>query len=387
MTISDKKLGLDQNFDNRAESYRAQVKSAQDYYPFGWNMPGRQLVSANYRYGFNGKENDKEWGNQLIQDYGFRLYNPSIAKFLSIDPLTRMYPMLTPYQFASNCPIAGIDLDGLEFFLKTRGEGVIVVKAEIVLVNSSSLSKSQIRNLGLAIRNQMLETFDVYDPVNKIQYKGQLNFSIVEDVKQVPANAYYLELVNDTDLDMGVQGKAAGIGGTNATVGVTTGEITAIKLPSRIIEVPGQMPEIIEGELIEKFKIVPKSVTNVANTGVHELLHMMGLLHPWDRERTTKYGTFRQALDLYLTLKQAITDYKEGNLNSESITKLKSNIMNTDYIAIYLKERGYDAELRDHLTPEKNTKLTPGQLNQVHNNIAKKKVGQPRQEQENKSKG
>jgi RHS repeat-associated protein len=51
-------------------------------------------------------------GNQY--DYGFRIYNPRIAKFLSIDPLTKSYPMLTPYQFASNTPIWAIDLDGLE---------------------------------------------------------------------------------------------------------------------------------------------------------------------------------------------------------------------------------------------------------------------------------
>ncbi|MEZ4909524.1 MAG: hypothetical protein R2774_01550 [Saprospiraceae bacterium] len=42
------------------------------------------------------------------------MYNPSIGKFLSVDPLTKSYPMLTPYQFASNTPIAAVDLDGLE---------------------------------------------------------------------------------------------------------------------------------------------------------------------------------------------------------------------------------------------------------------------------------
>ena len=31
-----------------------------------------------------------------------------------MDPLTKSYPMLTPYQFASNTPIKFIDLDGLE---------------------------------------------------------------------------------------------------------------------------------------------------------------------------------------------------------------------------------------------------------------------------------
>lgn len=68
-----------------------------------------------YRYGFNGKENDNEVkgeGNQ--QDYGFRIYDPRLGRFLSVDPLTDEYPWYTPYQFAGNDVIRHIDLDGLE---------------------------------------------------------------------------------------------------------------------------------------------------------------------------------------------------------------------------------------------------------------------------------
>lgn len=43
-----------------------------------------------------------------------RIYDPRIAKFLSVDPISDQYPELTPYQFASNRPIDGIDMDGLE---------------------------------------------------------------------------------------------------------------------------------------------------------------------------------------------------------------------------------------------------------------------------------
>jgi len=53
-------------------------------------------------------------GGGSTYDYGFRIYNPQIAKFLSVDPLTKEYPWYTPYQFASNTPIAAIDRDGLE---------------------------------------------------------------------------------------------------------------------------------------------------------------------------------------------------------------------------------------------------------------------------------
>jgi len=78
-------------------------------------LPGLTQQAQDYRYGFNGKENDREWGaGGLTQDYGFRLYNPALAKFLSVDPLGSEYPYYTPYQFAGNTPIKFIDLDGLE---------------------------------------------------------------------------------------------------------------------------------------------------------------------------------------------------------------------------------------------------------------------------------
>lgn len=68
-----------------------------------------------YRYGFNGKEKDAngEWGNTAY-DYGFRVYDPSIGRFKSRDPLANSYPWYTPYQFAGNKPIMAVDVDGLE---------------------------------------------------------------------------------------------------------------------------------------------------------------------------------------------------------------------------------------------------------------------------------
>ena len=79
-------------------------------------MPQRSMSSGSYRYGFNGKENDNEIKDQgEQQDYGMRIYDPRLGRFLSVDPLVKDYPMLTPYQFASNRPIDGIDLDGLEY--------------------------------------------------------------------------------------------------------------------------------------------------------------------------------------------------------------------------------------------------------------------------------
>jgi RHS repeat-associated protein len=112
VTISDKKLGVSSN-GTTVVNYLADVKTAMDYYPFGMEMPGRQFNATTYTYSFNGKRDDKDviygW-----QDYGAREYDRRLARFTSVDPLTRKYPWYSPYQFAGNSPIKFIDADGQE---------------------------------------------------------------------------------------------------------------------------------------------------------------------------------------------------------------------------------------------------------------------------------
>lgn len=106
------------------DHYEPDIVSANDYYPFGMLQPGRSYLSPNgnkYRYGFNGKENDNEVkgdGNQ--QDYGMRVYDPRLGRFLSRDPLTKEYPWNSPYSYAEGDVIRSIDLDGLEKFVVTN---------------------------------------------------------------------------------------------------------------------------------------------------------------------------------------------------------------------------------------------------------------------------
>jgi RHS repeat-associated protein len=101
------------------------------YSPFGTALAGRcWSAESGYRYGFNGKEKDDEGmgGGDQTYDYGFRIYNPGLAKFLSVDPLHKSFPWYTPYQFAGNKPIWAIDLDGLEEFKVTGNTITITMK-------------------------------------------------------------------------------------------------------------------------------------------------------------------------------------------------------------------------------------------------------------------
>ena len=89
-------------------------------------MCARDLVSFGYlqypdgyRYGFNGKENDNEVkGNGNQQDYGLRIYDPRLGRFLSVDPLEKNYSWNSTYAFSENDPINFIDWDGAEKYKK-----------------------------------------------------------------------------------------------------------------------------------------------------------------------------------------------------------------------------------------------------------------------------
>jgi RHS repeat-associated protein len=106
---------LTQGFESgAADEFTAYISPAEEG-GGGGDGSGSSSLNGGYRYGFNGKENDNEvkgTGNQ--QDYGMRIYDPRLGRFLSVDPLTKSFPTLTPYQFSSNSPIANVDLDGGE---------------------------------------------------------------------------------------------------------------------------------------------------------------------------------------------------------------------------------------------------------------------------------
>ncbi|MEI6947350.1 RHS repeat-associated core domain-containing protein [Paraflavisolibacter sp. H34] len=109
--VTDRRTGVDKNGDGQVEHYEPEVISAVDYSPFGSPMEGRSYNKDKYRYGYNGKENDGETG---AQDYGMRIYDPRLGRFLSVDPLYRDYPWYSSYQFAGNDPVRNTDLDGGE---------------------------------------------------------------------------------------------------------------------------------------------------------------------------------------------------------------------------------------------------------------------------------
>ncbi len=148
-------------------------------------MPNRSYTAGSqFRYGFNGKENDndvKGTGNQ--QDYGMRIYDPRIGKFLSVDPLTIEYPWNTPFSYAENEPISNVDLDGLEQKKSTSSISLICKGIKKGVKESSSSVKTMVSSQTYKSAFQNVKSFTILALKNpnyavRAFSAGALNFSL-----------------------------------------------------------------------------------------------------------------------------------------------------------------------------------------------------------------
>jgi RHS repeat-associated protein len=99
--------------DFKVEHIKSPVIQMDDYYPFG-------LVSNSYQreysvkqdYLYNGKELQDELNLGWL-DYGARMYDPSIARWMTIDPLAEKMRRWSPYNYCFDNPLRFIDPDGM----------------------------------------------------------------------------------------------------------------------------------------------------------------------------------------------------------------------------------------------------------------------------------
>jgi RHS repeat-associated protein len=77
----------------------------------------RSNINDQYRFGFQGQEGDGEISGQgNSYAFKYRIHDPRLGRFLSVDPLFEDYAFNSTYAFSENRVIDGIDLEGLEFF-------------------------------------------------------------------------------------------------------------------------------------------------------------------------------------------------------------------------------------------------------------------------------
>lgn len=132
-----------------SEEVTASVRQATDYYAFGMTMPARGMrEGANYRYGFGGAERDDE---VRVQDGSYEfpgrsIYDARLARFVSVDPMWRAAPSVSPYAYGLNSPL---------FFSDKSGEQATVYQQWVQLMNMSQ----KMKNFGQKIKDERLDAF------------------------------------------------------------------------------------------------------------------------------------------------------------------------------------------------------------------------------------
>jgi RHS repeat-associated protein len=82
-----------------------------NYYPFG--LPWDSDTDTRNNWTYTGQELQRSFDLGL-QRFDFRFYDPSIARFIEVDPITSSFPHVSTYNYTENSPLANIDLHGLQ---------------------------------------------------------------------------------------------------------------------------------------------------------------------------------------------------------------------------------------------------------------------------------
>ncbi len=248
-------------------NFLADIRHSQDYSPFGVTLNKRDMSLTSgsgvvpYRYGFNGMEKDDEVkGSGNSYDFGARMLDPRLGRWLSIDPLFKNYPHYSSYSVAANSPLIAKDPNGKEIIVSTvkdqSGKTLITITltgSVIFDYLSTTTSPEKKTKYVDDMNKRLMETFsrsftDEAGNIIEVQFKSELTETSKNEVKETDHVIYVV------NLSVGPEKIDAESGDPNLRIGGFVNEIGG--------------------------KAAYFPISKDLDLSVHEVGHWLGLLHP-----------------------------------------------------------------------------------------------------------
>ncbi|QKX05215.1 RHS repeat protein [Aquimarina sp. TRL1] len=359
--VSDRKTAT---VTGNLTTFTPDVLSFSDYYPFGMLLPNRNGNSGNYRYGFQGQEMDNEIkgeGNSL--NYKYRMHDPRVGRFFGTDPMESIYAYNSPYAFSENRVIDGIELEGREFSITNDSKNVYI-NTEFRVIKSASVSEDFYNILMEKTRTKYKQALN--GKVSSFNLKpGVFKLKLVED--RIGSKQYNIEVMDHgsfikkhSELTGDPEWMSQYAGGVVDDIGGTEIYLSVTK-KSESIDFSDEFSQIAQEELADE----------LSNTIIHEMGHLLGLLHVWDRIEKNKEGvTFRQIkkiADVYQRALEQLNRDLPAMSSGAEIERMGNNFM------IFGEPNGMqDVTDAESLFKE----FTPEQLKQIYNFIYEQQFGE-----------
>ncbi|MFN6943669.1 MAG: DNRLRE domain-containing protein [Cytophagaceae bacterium] len=211
--VTDQKKGVNDNNDDKADVYFANVVSLSDYYAGGMLMPERHFYSGEYRYGFNGQEKEDEITGASGSHYSaeYWMYDSRIGRRWNLDPIYKDW--ISNYSVFGNNPILYVDPNGADWFKNKAGD----VKWDDSRDKSIGKGKDKWKNIGSTIN---IETESGINEDNDIPFPLPAAFSGTKLLTNISITGNYDAEGNFTGFSYNYKKEVMGTFGLDALKGV-----------------------------------------------------------------------------------------------------------------------------------------------------------------------
>ena len=189
------------------------IEEVNHYYPFGGVFSSTGDAQP---YKYNGKELDRKGGLDWY-DYGARMYDAALGRFMKTDRFSEKYVSLSPYQYGANNPVNNIDVNGDSIWYTRNGDIVTMyVTAKIFNNSSDNINMARAaKDIVSDIKSTYEGKFEWSD--NKTyNLKVDMDLKVATSMKDVE-NSDHLFVLADSD-SKGARGATSMLGGKVMTL-------------------------------------------------------------------------------------------------------------------------------------------------------------------------